>query len=101
MPFSFQFSLFCINLRYFPIDPLLQLPPERLLPSPVRLALARARASPGTTTDVECEVLRDAGFPAGSRGPFALPQDKPFGLPKGPKTIDAPSGIIEEEGRQL
>ena len=32
---------------------------------------------------------------------FGRAQDRLFVLAKGPKTIDAPSGFIEEEGREL
>jgi hypothetical protein len=38
------------------------------------------------------DVLCVAGFRPGRRGPFVLA--------KGPKTIDAPSGLIREGGRQ-
>ena len=48
-------------------------------------------------SDQQCrsdgKVFRCRGFDPGRRGPFVSA--------KGPKTIDAPSGFIEEEGREL
>ena len=38
------------------------------------------------------DIFCVAGFRPGRRGPFVLA--------KGPKTIDAPSGLMEEDGRQ-
>ena len=41
-----------------------------------------------------------AGFRPGRRGPFDLAQDRPFVSAKGPKTTDAPSGLMGGEGRR-
>ncbi len=56
--------------------------------------------------DMWVESLRhtlegEAGCRPGSRGSFGMAQDRLFVLAKVAKTIDAPSGFIEEEGRQL
>ena len=40
-----------------------------------------------------------AGFRPGRRGSFDLAQDRPFVLAKGPKTSDAPSGLMGGDGR--
>ena len=41
-----------------------------------------------------------AGFRPGRRGSFGVTQDRPFVPAKGPKTSDAPSGLMGADERQ-